>query len=70
MLPIGLAVVRRYAVVRAEVEKRGRAKSDFDLMIACTSLEQGAVLVTHDAALKDAAIEGLAVQDWLEAAAT
>ena len=70
MLPIGLAVVRRYAVVRAEVEKRGRAKSDFDLIIACTSLEQDAVLVTHDAALKDAAIEGLAVQDWLEAAAT
>jgi predicted nucleic acid-binding protein len=39
-------------------------------MIACTSLEQGAVLVTHDAALKDAAVEGLAVQDWLDAAAT
>lgn len=65
MLPLGLAVVRRYAVVRADVERRGRRKSDFDLMIACTALEQGATLVTHDAALLDRAIEGLAVEDWL-----
>lgn len=61
LLPVGLAIVRRYAAVRAEVERRGRRKSDFDLMIACTALEHGATLVTHDAALKDGAIEGLAV---------
>jgi predicted nucleic acid-binding protein len=36
-------------------------------MIACTALEQEATLVTHDAALKDGAIEGLAVEDWLSA---
>ena len=64
---LGLEVVRRYAVVRAEVERRGRRKSDFDLMIACTALEHGATLVTHDAALKDGTIEGLAVEDWLSA---
>jgi tRNA(fMet)-specific endonuclease VapC len=64
MLPLGLAVVRRYAIVRANVERRGRRKSDFDLMIACTALEHDATLVTHDAALKDGAIEGLAVEDW------
>jgi predicted nucleic acid-binding protein len=51
--------------VRADVERRGRAKSDFDLMIACTALEQGATLVTNDAALNDGAIEGLVVEDWL-----
>ena len=67
MLPLGLAIVRRYAVVRADVERRGQRKSDFDLMIACTALEHGATLVTHDAALLDGAIEGLAVQDWLSA---
>lgn len=65
MLPVGLAVVRRYAVVRAEVERLGRRKSDFDLMIACTALEQEATLVTNDAALKDGTIEGLVVEDWL-----
>jgi len=65
MLPVGLAVVRRYAVVRAEIERLGSPKSDFDLVIACTALEQGARLVTHDAALKDGAIDGLVVEDWL-----
>jgi tRNA(fMet)-specific endonuclease VapC len=61
MLPLNLPVVRRYAVVRAEVERRGRRKSDFDLMIACTALEDGATLVTHDAALLDGTIEGVVV---------
>jgi len=65
MVQLGLAIVRRYAVVRAEVERRGRSKSDFDLMIACTALEHGATLVTHDAALKDGSIDGLVVEDWL-----
>jgi predicted nucleic acid-binding protein len=65
MLQVGLAVVRRYAVVRAEVERRGRSKSDFDLIIACSALEQGATLVTHDAALKDGTIDGLVVEDWI-----
>ncbi len=66
LLPMGLAVVRRYAIVRAKVERRGRSKSDFDLMIACTALEHGGILVTHDAALKDAAIAGLVVEDLLD----
>lgn len=58
-------IVRRYAVVRADIEARGRRKSDFDLMIACTALEHDAILVTNDAALKDGAIEALVVEDWL-----
>jgi len=67
MLPMGLEIVRRYAVVRADVERRGRRKSDFDLIIACSALEQGATLITNDAALKDGAIENLVVEDWLGA---
>ena len=47
MLPVGLAVVDRYAVVRAQAERVGRPESDFDLVIACTALAQGATLVTH-----------------------
>ena len=65
LLPLGLAIVRRYAAVRADVEARGRRKSDFDLMIACTALEHEAILVTNDAALKDGAIGSLVVEDWL-----
>jgi predicted nucleic acid-binding protein len=66
MLAVGLGVVGRYAIVRAQVERIGRPKSDFDLVIACTTLEQQATLVTHDAALKDGTIEGLVVEDWLD----
>jgi predicted nucleic acid-binding protein len=51
--------------VRAEVEHRGRPKSDFDLMIACTAIEQEATLVTNDGALNDGTIDGLVVEDWL-----
>jgi predicted nucleic acid-binding protein len=65
VLPMGLAIVRRYAVVRADIEDRGRPKSDFDLMIACTALEHDAILVTNDAALKDGTIKALVVEDWL-----
>ena len=51
--------------VRAELERKGRSKTDFDLVIACTALEHGATLITNDAALKDGAIGDLLVEDWL-----
>jgi predicted nucleic acid-binding protein len=38
---------------------------DFDLVIACTALEHAAALITNDGSLKDGAIEGLVVEDWL-----
>ncbi|MEP7051030.1 MAG: type II toxin-antitoxin system VapC family toxin [Pseudomonadota bacterium] len=54
MLPLGLTVVRRYAAERAQLERSGRRKSDFDLMIACTAIEHEATNVdaerlTHSA---------------------
>ena len=65
ILAVTEAVAERYSIIRADVERRGRPKSDFDLVIACTALEHGAVLVTNDGSLKDGSIEGLEVQDWL-----
>lgn len=50
--------------LKAELRTRGIAKSDLDLLIAATALDLGATLVTHDQALLDGAIEGLAVEDW------
>jgi tRNA(fMet)-specific endonuclease VapC len=67
VLPFDVAVAARYAAVRAEVERKGRSKTDFDLVIACTALEHGATLITNDAALKDGAIQNLVVEDWLSA---
>jgi len=55
-----------FAAERAQLERIGRKKSDFDLMIACTPIEHEVTLVTHDAALKDGAICGLVVEDWLD----
>jgi tRNA(fMet)-specific endonuclease VapC len=66
VLPFDVAVAARYAAVRADVERKGRSKTDFDLVIACTALEHGATWITHDAALKDGAIESLLVEDWLD----
>ena len=65
VLPFYVPVAARYATVRAELERKGRSKTDFDLVIACTALEHGATLITNDAALKDGAIGDLLVEDWL-----
>lgn len=68
ILTLTEATVERYGSVRADLRRRGLPKSDIDLLIACTALEHGATLVSHDAALKDGAIAGLVVEDWLDAA--
>ncbi|HET7538567.1 MAG TPA: PIN domain-containing protein [Polyangiaceae bacterium] len=65
VLPFDLALATRYATVRADLERKGRPKTDFDLVVACTALEHGATLVTNDGGLKDGAIDGLLVEDWL-----
>jgi tRNA(fMet)-specific endonuclease VapC len=67
ILALTEAIVERYGAVRADLRRRGRPKSDIDLLIACTALEHAATLVSHDAALKDGAIGGLVVEDWLAA---
>jgi predicted nucleic acid-binding protein len=65
-LPLTDSVVERYASIRARLEGRGLVKSDFDLLIACTALDLGAVLVTSDRALLDGSIDGLEAENWLE----
>jgi tRNA(fMet)-specific endonuclease VapC len=65
VLPADFAVFERYASVRAALADRGRPKSDFDLLIAATTLVHGGTLVTHDDALKDGFVDGLLVEDWL-----
>lgn len=68
VLPFDVAVAGRYATVRAALDKKGRPKTDFDLVVACTALEHGATLVSNDGGLRDGAIEGLIVEDWLSVA--
>ena len=67
-MPVSDAVVDRYGAVRADLQKRGVTKSDFDLLIACNALEDDAVLVTADRSLLDGTIPGLRSENWLEPA--
>jgi predicted nucleic acid-binding protein len=64
-LPLTDSVVDLYGATRAELESRGRVKSDFDLVIACTAMDGNATLVTNDRALLDGAIPGLRAENWL-----
>lgn len=67
-LPMTDEVVDRYGMTRADLESRGITKSDFDLIIACTALEEDAVLVSSDRALLDGSIAGLKTENWLASA--
>jgi predicted nucleic acid-binding protein len=64
-LPLTDGVIGLYGETRAALESRGIVKSDFDLIIACTALDLGAVLVTNDQALLDGSIAGLHAENWL-----
>jgi predicted nucleic acid-binding protein len=65
VLPVTERVVELYGERRAALEANGVVKSDFDLIIACTALEQEATLVTSDGALLDDSIIGLRAENWL-----
>lgn len=65
LIPVDEQIVERYGFLRADLEQRGLSKSDFDLLIAATAIENGATLVTNDRALNDGSIAGLSVEDWL-----
>ena len=48
VLPWTSATARRYAALRAELERRGRPLGPLDLMIAAQAAEHDALLVTND----------------------
>ncbi len=62
VLPWTSATARRYATLRAGLERQGRPLSALDLMIAAHAAEHDMTLVTHDGAF--GAVPGLRVEDW------
>jgi tRNA(fMet)-specific endonuclease VapC len=62
VLPWTGATARRYATLRAELERRGRPLGALDLMIAAHAVERDALLVTNDRAF--GSVPGLRVDDW------
>ena len=65
ILPVTADVTRLFSDLKASLRRRGIVKSDVDLLIATTALDQGATLVTDDQALLAGDIPGLAVENWL-----
>jgi tRNA(fMet)-specific endonuclease VapC len=65
VLPWTGATARRYAALRADLERRGRSLAALDLMIAAHAVERDAVLVTNDRAF--GAVPGLRIEDWTAA---
>ncbi len=63
VLPFGAAEARTAARIRLDLEKAGQPIGPHDLLIAATSLEQGAVLVTHNTR-EFRRIRGLRIEDW------
>jgi tRNA(fMet)-specific endonuclease VapC len=65
VLPWTSATARRYATLRAGLERQGRPLSALDLMIAAHAAEHDMTLVTHDGAF--GAVPGLRIEDWTQA---
>lgn len=65
IVPIDAACARRYARIRAGLERSGTPIGANDLWIAAQALALDAVLVTHNIA-EFARIEKLRIEDWLD----
>lgn len=67
ILPYDEWSARRFGQLKAQLEHLGEVISDLDLQIASITLDQGAVLITHNqkhfSRLTSRA--GLALEDWL-----
>lgn len=64
ILPLEPEADRRYAGLRADLERRGQVIGALDMLIAAHALVLGATLVT-DNVREFARVEGLSVDNWL-----
>lgn len=48
LLPLDRNVMRRFAIIRGDLRRRGMLISDTDLLIASTAIESGRTLVTRN----------------------
>jgi tRNA(fMet)-specific endonuclease VapC len=65
VLPWTSATARRYATLRAGLERQGRPVGALDLLIAAHAAERDMTLATHDGAF--GAVLGLRLEDWTQA---
>lgn len=63
VLPFGEGETRAAAAIRAKLEAEGKPIGPLDVLVAATSLEQQAVLVTHNTR-EFRRVAGLRLEDW------
>jgi tRNA(fMet)-specific endonuclease VapC len=64
VLPWSSEAAKRYAQLRADMEKKGEPMGNLDMMIAAQALAEEVVLVTHDRVFRR--VKGLKSEDWSE----
>jgi tRNA(fMet)-specific endonuclease VapC len=62
VLPWDSAVAECYGTLRADMQRKGRALGNLDMLIAAHALALGLVLITNDRAFTQ--VEGLTIEDW------
>jgi tRNA(fMet)-specific endonuclease VapC len=62
ILPWDSEAARRYAQLRAALERHGEPMGNMDLMIAAQALAEEVVLVTNDRVFRR--VKGLKIEDW------
>lgn len=63
LLPADKAVAATFARIKAEQERKGEPRADFDLLIAATAIEHALILATLNVRHFNG-IAGLKVEDW------
>lgn len=63
MLPIGAETARFYALIKTQLQRKGRPIPDNDVWIAASAMEHGLALLTHDRHFDH--VEGLLLADDL-----
>ena len=64
VLPWDSAAAECYGVLRADMQKKGKALGNLDMLIAAHALALGVVLITNDLAFRH--VEGLKITDWTQ----
>jgi tRNA(fMet)-specific endonuclease VapC len=65
IVPFCERAARHYARIRVQLESSGASIGPNDLVIAATSIANGATLITHNTA-EFSRVHGLALEDWTE----
>ncbi len=62
VLPWDSESAKQYAILRADLEKKGDPMGNLDIMIAAQALASDTILVTHDRVFRR--VKRLVIEDW------